>query len=54
VVSTNYDGLLQRLLGEEPVICEEDYDRRSASDEEQPRLFQIHGTRLRPHTLRSS
>jgi hypothetical protein len=40
VVSTNYDHLLQRLLGEEPVTCEEDYDRRSAPEEEQPRLFQ--------------
>ena len=51
VVSTNYDGLLQRLLGEEPVVCEDDYDRRFAPEAQQPRLFQVHGTRFRPHTL---
>lgn len=51
VVTTNYDGLLQRLLNEEPIISEDDYDRRSAPEAKQPRLFQIHGTRLRPHTL---
>ena len=49
VLSTNYDGLLARALDERPVWDEEGYDRLGGA--EQPRLFQVHGTLERPHTL---
>jgi len=48
-LSTNYDGLLARVLGESPVWDEDGYDR--LGDRERPRLFQVHGTLERPHTL---
>jgi HEAT repeat protein len=49
ILTTNYDGLLARLLEERPVGSEDGYDRLSGSDS--PRLFQIHGTLDTPHTL---
>jgi HEAT repeat protein len=49
VLSTNYDGLLVRALGENPVWDEDGYDR--LGDRERPRLFQLHGTLERQHTL---
>ena len=51
VVTTNYDSLLQRLLDEEPVYEEQDYDRLTMPSGQQPRLIQIHGALRRPHTL---
>ena len=51
VITTNYDGLLTRLLEEEAVAREEDYDRLAGPRDSLPRLFQIHGTRLNVHTL---
>ncbi len=51
VMSTNYDGLLQRLLKEAPVYDEQDYDRLALAADKRPRLFQVHGTLERPHTL---
>ena len=50
VITTNYDDLLDRALGERPVWDETGYDRlRNPS--KPPRLFAIHGTLERPHTL---
>jgi HEAT repeat protein len=49
VLSTNYDGLLARTLDEGPVWDEDGYDR--LGDRALPRLFQVHGTLERPHTL---
>jgi hypothetical protein len=49
VLTTNYDKLLERLLKEAPVYDEQDYDR--LSDRKRPRLFHIHGTLERLHTL---
>jgi hypothetical protein len=51
VLSTNYDALLARLLDEQPVYEEQDYDRLALASDRQPCLFQIHGTLDRPHTL---
>jgi len=51
VFTTNYDLLLQRLLNDRPVFEERDYERMSLPAAQRPRLFQIHGTLHRPHTL---
>lgn len=48
ILTTNYDGLLARLLDEGPVANENDYDRLAGT---KPRLFQIHGNLEAPHTL---
>lgn len=51
VLTTNYDGLLQRLLKEEPVSQESHYERIRQPPSKTPRLFHIHGTLANPHTL---
>lgn len=51
VLTTNYDGLLSRLWDEEPVFEEEGYDHLKLPEAKRPRLFQIHGTLNKPHTL---
>jgi hypothetical protein len=51
IITTNYDNLLGRLLEEEAVHDERDYDRLSLPAERRPRLFHLHGTLESPHTL---
>ncbi|MCG8357107.1 MAG: SIR2 family protein [Kiloniellales bacterium] len=51
VLTTNYDSLLDRVFGEKPVFEEQDYDRLALRQDKVPRLFALHGTLERPHTL---
>jgi SIR2-like domain/NACHT domain len=51
VYTTNYDGLLGRMLNADPVFEEEQYDRLQLSADRRPRLFHVHGTLAKPHTL---
>ena len=51
VYTTNYDGLLGQVLAEHPLVEEADYDRLQLSADKRPRLFHVHGTLARPHTL---
>ncbi|HVT60189.1 MAG TPA: HEAT repeat domain-containing protein [Thermoanaerobaculia bacterium] len=51
VLTTNYDGLLAKLYGREPVWDEQGYDRVRSAGSPEPLVFQIHGTLARPHTL---
>jgi hypothetical protein len=51
VLSTNYDALLPRLLDEQPVYEEQDYEQLTLAPDRQPRLFQLHGILARQHTL---
>ncbi|MBL8668660.1 MAG: SIR2 family protein, partial [Rhodospirillales bacterium] len=51
VYTTNYDGLLGRVLNEPPVAEEDHYDRLQRTDWQRPRLFHVHGTLEEPHTL---
>jgi hypothetical protein len=52
VYTTNYDGLLGQVLKVDPVFEEDQYDRQQLSaDKKRPRLFHVHGTLAKPHTL---
>jgi hypothetical protein len=51
VYTTNYDGLLGQVLKTDPVFEEDQYDRLQLSADKRPRLFQVHGTLAKPHTL---
>jgi hypothetical protein len=51
VYTTNYDGLLGQVLKADPVFEEEHYDRLQRSADKRPRLFHVHGTLAKPHTL---
>ena len=51
VYTTNYDGLLGRILNADPVFEEEQYDRLQLPAGKRPRLFNVHGTLAKPHTL---
>ncbi|MFO1113400.1 MAG: SIR2 family protein [Rhodospirillales bacterium] len=51
IYTTNYDGLLGRVLNDTPVAEEEHYDRLQRADGQRPQLFHVHGTLEKPHTL---
>jgi HAD superfamily phosphoserine phosphatase-like hydrolase len=52
IYTTNYDRLLERSLGLPRTIADEQgYEFLSLPDEEQPRIFHLHGTLDAPHTL---
>lgn len=52
VVSTNYDGLLQRAMGSGDVIKDDSqFDWLSRDGDRRPRLIQLHGSLNDPHTL---
>lgn len=51
IYTTNYDGLLGRVLNESPVAEEDHYDRLQRAEGQRPRLFHVHGTLEKPHTL---
>lgn len=51
VYTTNYDGLLGRVLKESPVVEEDHYDRLQRPEGRRPRLFHVHGTLEKPRTL---
>jgi SIR2-like domain len=51
VYTTNYDDLLGRVLKEKPVAEDDHYDRLQLPDDRRPRLFHVHGTLDKPHTL---